>query len=339
MIDFFGPDSHLLLNPRMPEEERARLEKLVPPLPAHVFVATSGSSGAVKLVALSKVAILASAVAVNEYFAATSSDVWASVLPAFHVGGLGIFARAQLARGRVLAMPWDPQLLVRTDTTLVSLVPAQLHDIVRAEVRPQTSMRAALIGGGSLDPQLHQAARALGWPVFTSYGMTECCSTVAIDGQLLPHLEGRAEEEGRLAFRGASMLTGYATGEGVIDPKDADGWFTTEDVGAVKGRALRVDGRRGEFLKIGGESVDLGRLDGVLDSVRGEIDAALVAIPDERLGHVLHLAVAGEGEGIARQFNERVLPFERVRGVHQVAEIPRSPLGKLLRTRLSEALS
>lgn len=338
MIDFFGPDSHLLLNPRMPEEERARLERLVPPLPAHIFVATSGSSGTVKLVALSKVAILASAVAVNEYFSATSADVWASVLPAFHVGGLGIFARAQLARGRVLAMPWDPQLFVRTDSTIVSLVPAQLHDIVQAQVRPQASMRAALIGGGALDPQIREAARALGWPVFPSYGMTECCSTVAIDGELLPHLEGRAEEDGRLSFRGASMLTGYATEAGVHDPK-VGGWFTTEDVGAVEGRALRVDGRRGEFLKIGGESVDLRRLDGVLDTIRGEIDAALVVLPDERLGHVLHLAVAGEGDAIAAQFNERVLPFERVRAVHQVAEIPRSPLGKLLRTRLSEVLS
>src|SRR4051812_19531191 len=103
MIDFLGPDSHLLLNPRLPDEERARLEQLVPALEAHIFIATSGSSGAVKLVALSKQALLASAASVNEYFDATSRDVWGCVLPAFHVGGLGIFARAQLARGRVLA--------------------------------------------------------------------------------------------------------------------------------------------------------------------------------------------------------------------------------------------
>ncbi|MEA2343683.1 MAG: hypothetical protein QOF63_1852, partial [Thermoanaerobaculia bacterium] len=42
MIDFESAESHLLLNPRMPSAERARLEKMVPDLAAHVFVATSG---------------------------------------------------------------------------------------------------------------------------------------------------------------------------------------------------------------------------------------------------------------------------------------------------------
>lgn len=337
MIDFFGPDSHLVLNPRLPDEERARLERLVPPLGAHVFIATSGSSGAVKLVALSKVAILASAAALNEYFDATSRDVWGSVLPAFHVGGLGIFARAQLARGRVLAMPWDPQLFVSTECTLVSMVPAQVHDLVRAGFAPQQTLRAVLVGGGVLDPQLGEAARALGWPLVTSYGMTECCSTIAIEGRLLPHLEARVEADGRLAFRGASLLTGYATGEGFVDPK-VDGWFVSEDVGHLDGGALHVDGRRGDFLKIGGESVDLRRLDGILDAVRGDIDGALVPIADERLGHVIHLAVAGEEGAIVETFNARVLPFERIRAVHRVDAIPRSALGKLLRARLAEEL-
>jgi O-succinylbenzoic acid--CoA ligase len=337
MIDFLGPDSHLLLNPRMPDVERARLEQLVPPLEAHVFIATSGSSGAVKLVALSKQAILASAASVNAYFDASSQDVWGCVLPAFHVGGLGVFARAQLAHGRVLAMPWDPQLFIRTECTLVSMVPAQLHDIVRAGVRPQRTLRAVLVGGGALDPRLNEAARALGWPTFASYGMTECSSTVAIENELLPHLDARVEPDGRLAFRGASLLTGYATEEGFVDPK-VDGWLVTEDLGRVEGRVLHVDGRRGEFLKIGGESVDLRRLDAVLDDVRGDVDAALVAIADDRLGQVIHLAVVGDGPAIADAFNERVMPFERIRAVHRVAAIPRSALGKLLRAQLVEEL-
>ena len=63
MIDFQSSASHLLLNPRMPAEERERLERLVPDLDAHVYVATSGSTGAIKLVALAKQAILASAAA------------------------------------------------------------------------------------------------------------------------------------------------------------------------------------------------------------------------------------------------------------------------------------
>jgi acyl-CoA synthetase (AMP-forming)/AMP-acid ligase II len=101
---------------------------------------------------------------------------------------------------------------------------------------------------------------------------------------------------------------------------------------------LRVFGRTADFVKIGGESVDLRRLDGILDSVRGAVDAAVIAVRDERLGHVIHLAVASpatdSAEPLVHAFNERVLPFERIRAVHRLDSIPRSPLGKLLRARL-----
>ena len=60
-----------------------------------------------------------------------------------------------------------------------------------------------------------------------------------------------------------------------------------------------------------------------------------IAVEDERLGSVIHLAVAGEDAGaIVDSFNERVLPFERIRAVHRVRSVPRSPLGKLLRQHL-----
>src|SRR5947209_7140162 len=115
----------------MSAEERARLERAVPPLRRHVFVATSGTTGDVKLVALSKDAILASAAAVNVRLGAGRDDVWCCVLPTFHVGGLGIHARAYLSGARVVTMRWDPQAFVRAGSTLASLVPAQVHDLVR----------------------------------------------------------------------------------------------------------------------------------------------------------------------------------------------------------------
>ncbi len=114
-----------------------------------------------------------------------------------------------------------------------------------------------------------------------------------------------------------------------------DGWFITEDHGELVGDVLRVFGRSGEFVKIGGESVDLRKLDSVLDSVRGHVDAAVVAVPDERLGHVIHMAATEEAAEIVDAFNVRVLPYERIRDTHRVEGIPRSPLGKLLRSKLA----
>jgi O-succinylbenzoic acid--CoA ligase len=61
-------------------------------------------------------------------------------------------------------------------------------------------------------------------------------------------------------------------------------------------------------------------------------------MPDERLGQAIHLAATAEADELVRRFNERVLPFERIRGVYRVAEIPQSPLGKLLRARLLQMI-
>lgn len=348
MIDFESEATHVLLNPRMPKEDRVSLEQLAAkfPLRGHVWMATSGTTGALKLTALSKQAILASAAAVNAHLGSDARDVWCNVLPPFHVGGLGIHARAHLSGARVVVRQWSAHVF-EEGMTLSALVPAEVRDLVDAGVRPPSTLRAIVIGGGALPDDLYRAGRARGWPLLPSYGMTECCSQVATatlaspDMLLLPHFEGRVEPDGRLAFRGPSTLTGYAFLDGTfVDPKSG-GWFVSEDLGTIEGGVVRVEGRRGEFVKIGGESVDLARLDAIADAVAREsgIDAAIIAVPDARLGHVIHCAATSDARAFADAFNARVLPFERIRGVHRVDAIPRSPLGKLQRAKLLDAIS
>jgi O-succinylbenzoic acid--CoA ligase len=346
VIDWRGEESHLLLNPRMPREERRRLESFVVPLPAHVWLATSGTTGSLKLTALSKKALLASAASVNRHLSSGADDVWVCVLPTFHVGGLGIHARAFLSGARVLASAWDPaRFAANREMTLASLVPAQVADLVTARLEAPPRLRAIVVGGGALSEDAYRAAAALGWPLLPSYGMTECGSQIATakpgsrELVLLDAFEARIEKDGRLAFRGEPLLTGYGTAGGFVDPKRR-GWLVTDDLGSIEeGRVLRVTGRRGDFIKIGGESVDLARLDAILSAVAGP-HAAVAAVPDERLGHVIHLFVVegADADTVAAAFAERVHPFERPRQVHRVAEIPRSPLGKLIRTELLASL-
>ncbi|HEX8169627.1 MAG TPA: AMP-binding protein [Thermoanaerobaculia bacterium] len=345
MIDWRSSESHLLLNPRMPEEERRRLESFVTPLESHVWLATSGTSGALKLTALSKRALLVSAAAVNRHLESTARDVWYCVLPTFHVGGVSIHARAFLSGARVVELPWDPHAFAASrELTLASLVPAQVSDLVRERLDPPPSLRAIVVGGGALGDDLYGAARAAGWPLLPSYGMTECCSQVATatlaspELILLDHVDARIEADGRIALQSESLLTGYGTEHGFIDAKQ-NGWFITEDLGIVRGRVLHVAGRRGEFVKIGGESVDLARLDRIVSSVAGD-RAAIVAMPDPRLGHVIHLVVERGADTaiIAAAYDARVHPFERARRVHLVSRIPRTALGKLKRVELAASL-
>ena len=93
--------SFLLLNPRMDPARRAQvLAAEFPDLPDHVWLATSGTGGSLKLVALSRGAMECSALAVNLHLGVARDDVWINALPLFHVGGLGVTVRSHLAGTR-----------------------------------------------------------------------------------------------------------------------------------------------------------------------------------------------------------------------------------------------
>lgn len=375
-IDWLSAKTHILTNPRMlPNEQRGIHEQLkqFSHLQGHVWVASSGStavsSDGIKWVALSKAAILSSARSVNAHLQCQPEDLWITALPNFHVGGLGIWARSFLAQVSVIDClsiqdKWNPALFCEMahlhGCTLSALVPAQVYDLVVQKHPAPDSLRAVVVGGGKLAKSLYQKALKLGWKLLPSYGLTECSSQVAtaelIDTssdyephanlKILPHVQVNIDAHGYICLKGDSLLSGYVIKEGrdlsFIDPKK-NGWLTTEDKGQVEGEGhfLHIMGRQSNFVKIGGESSDLSRLDSILEELKFKksisIDMALVALPEERLGQVIHLAVVEQASCIQMliaDFNCCVLPFERIRAVHVVEEIPRTALKKLQRESL-----
>lgn len=376
--DLFSSDgrNQLRLNPRLPEAQhnlftRAWREHVDGRFRGQVGIVTSGSSGegAGRLIALSETALKESAAAVNEHLRATASDVWMKTLPGFHVGGLGILVRASLSGARVVESTlerWRAEEFFReledSSATLLSLVPTQLFDLVMLKKRAPSRLRAVVIGGGRLVPDLYHEARGLGWPVLPSYGLTECCSQVAtasLDSlewvpkdvprlRPLRHVRVRISSEGAIEISSSALLAGQimfsADGRSwFADPKrvepDGDTWFQTEDRGRLGlSGDLVVEGRTVDFVKIGGEGVVISRLEERFEKlklIRGiGFDAALLAADDPRLGARIVLITTGsevETAALVEAFNRDVMPYEKIRGVHQVARIPRSALGKLLR--------
>lgn len=372
MIDWLSEQSDVLMNPcySMPEQEQFRqiLDKSSAFL-GHLWLATSGSTVS-KWVGLSKQAILASAQAVNGHLKAHSSDRWIQTLPVFHVGGLGIEARAFLSGASVFNFreqisKWQPDQFVefvnKHQGTLTSLVPAQLCDLIQLGYQSPASLRAVIIGGGALAPALYERAVSLGWKILPSYGLTECASQVATAEtdswqlgtfpplKILPHIEAQ-EQDGRLCFKGSSLLSVYAyykQGQWELeDPKQAD-WLVSEDRGRVEGSFLSIFGRADSLIKVGGESVDLNRLENLLQEIclthQVHKDMTLIAYPDERLGHVIHLAVAeqlaDDAQSIMQEFQQRVLPFERIRKIHTVPFLPKTALSKIRKQDLLKLIS
>lgn len=370
-------DSHVLLNPRMSDDQKHLTQTLLTKvsLPGHVWMATSGSSAShwteQKWAALSKQALLISAEAVNAHLESHADDIWLHGLPDFHVGGVGIWARSALSGASVVDVKkisgdkWNCFTFQeeghRVEATLTSLVPAQLYDLVHHQLQAPASLRASIIGGGALNAELYQQAKKLGWNPLPSYGMTECCSQVATASleslkkeempllKILPHVELSLASDHTLRIVSDSLLTIYAfvneEGLRLVAGKN-EGVFQTEDVAEIQGGHLVVHGRGSDFVKIGGESVDMQRLNLLIDQIccrhQLKADMALVAVPDPRLGYVIHLAVAMDAvpeETLSRlvdHYHRETLPFERIRQVISVPSIPRTALGKIKRIDLLE---
>lgn len=344
--------SFLLLNPRMdPALRRRVLLAEFPDLPDHVWLATSGTGGRLKIVALARAALEASAAAVNAHLAADARDVWINPLPLFHAGGLGIIVRAALSGAQWSEFrPWDPASFVRraqeTGATLSSLVPAQVHDLVSSRAVPPASLRAVVVGGGALGESLRARASDSGWPLLPSYGLTETASQVATAAigaadfsalPLLPHAEARVDGSGVLSLRGASLLTGwmFLDDDGSArweDPK-ADGWLRTGDRAELHGRNLRVLGRVDDLLKIRGELVDISALERALQARIGSDRVCVLAGADERNGCILRVVASDAAAALAARGALDVFPpFARPESVI-VAEIPRTALGKVMRRK------
>lgn len=366
VIDWESDTPKPYLNPRMPAPLLAKIHKALDKfvLPGHFWIATSGTSAVPKLVALSRDAMLTSGKAVNHHFDITDRDVWLNILPLFHVGGLGIHARAKMSGAAVYDYSdekWDPktywELLNKHRVSWSSLVPTQVYDLVQLNLKAPSSLRGIIIGGGAMQESLHAKAKELGWSLHRSYGMTECCSQVAtaksteLNAPLIPleHINIRIADGGLIEIRSPSLLTAYLHYDceepQLIDPK-RDGWFRSEDRGELVDGCLYVSGRGEQFLKIGGESIDFTLLEKIWEDLKLEggltYDTALIDLPDERLGQTVNLAVAGDQslgiEPLVERFNSRVLPVAKIRQIHYLAELPRTPLKKLLKNELRQKL-
>lgn len=362
LINWDSKDSFILLNPKHPlkrEEIIKALKETSDDLQGCVWLSTSGSTET-KLVALKKQALLTSANSVNNFLNVTLSDVWINPLPLFHVGGLGMTARAYLSHTKHFFYneKWNPHnychFLEEKKGTLSALVPTQIYDIVTMNLSAPQNLRAVVVGGGALNPSIFLKAKRLGWPLLPSYGLTECSSQVATANlshlfesrlpelEILPHIELKISTEGQICIKSPALFTACARlKEGKLHflPAINNGWYVTEDLGEVIGKYLKVYGRKGDFIKVGGENVDFGRLEQVLMDTKFQLnfhaDVALGAIPDDRLGHAIHLFTTDKDYDLLQtEFNRHVMPFEKIRKVHCVTEIPRSPLNKILRNEL-----
>lgn len=348
-LDWHSDETFHFVNPRLSDKDRIKLGTPENDLKGHVILTTSGSKD-LSWVALSKQAFISSALAVNKHLDVSSQDIWINALPHFHVGGLSIYARSYIANNYVhrYDQRWNPtnwvNFINEKKGTLTSLVPAQVWDLVEHRITCPKSLRVLLVGGQKLPLELYEKAKALGWPVMPTFGMTECCSQVAtadLDSpqlRLLSHVEGRITKNGRLAIKSPALFTGYLKPH-LIDPKYA-GWFETEDRASLEDDIIIPTGRVNDIIKIKGELINVYDLEARLQVLKNRLDVraelTLVPIKDERNGYLLRLFHSPYNvTSLIEQFNLEVIPEARIFHHTELEELPKTAIGKIAKEQLA----
>ena len=261
-----------------------------------------------------------------------------------------------IERWRVTRLPLVPPLVLR----FARDPEVDAHDV--------SSLRMAISGAAPLSPAVAAELTArLGCPLKQGYGMTELSPGSHMQpeeparmrrgsvGVLHPSTICRLVDPvtgedaarggpGEIWVRGPQVMKGYlnqprATAEIIT----GDGWLRTGDIGTADadGNFYIVD-RLKELIKYKGFQVPPAELEALLLAHPAVADAAVIAVSDLEAGEIPKaLVVPKPAADVSEQeligyVAERVAPYKRVRIVEFVAEIPRSPSGKILRRVLLE---
>jgi acyl-CoA synthetase (AMP-forming)/AMP-acid ligase II len=353
----------------LPEVEIDPREDLV------VLPYSSGTTGVCKGVMLTHHNLVANLAQIRGAGHDWRDETLVCVLPLFHIYGLSVIMNHGLRCGSTLVtLPrFDFEQLLRTmqehRVTLAPVVPPIILALSKSplvDAYDLSALRTVFSGAAPLGAgQSRECEERLGCTVIQGYGMTEASPVTHLSapgrnrpgavGLCVPNMECRlvstetgeevaTGERGEIHVRGPQVMKGYlGRPEATAQTVDADGWLHTGDVAYAdeEGFFYVVD-RAKELIKYKAFQVAPAELEAVLLTHHSVADAAVIPSPDDDAGEVPKaFVVLKEGHGLTEAevmgfVAGHVAPYKKVRRVEFVAQIPKSPSGKILRRLLVE---
>ena len=150
-------------------------------------------------------------------------------------------------------------------------------------------------------------------------------------------------EVGEIVASGPRLMKGYWNQEEATAETFRGGWLYTGDLGYMdEDGYIYLAGRSKDFIKRGGEMISPEEVEQVLHSHQAIEEAAIIGVPDidwgERVRAVVVLKdgqTADDGE-IIEYCRQRLSSFKKPESVVFVSELPRNPMGKVLKRLLRE---
>jgi acyl-CoA synthetase (AMP-forming)/AMP-acid ligase II len=315
-----------------------------------------------------------------------AGDRYLIVNPFFHTFGYkaGILA-CLMAGATVVPEPvFDAgAVLRRIESEHISVLPGPptLYQTLMGDAAREkldlSSLRLGVTGAAVVPVELVRAmSDELGFStVLTAYGLTESCGTVTMcrrsdppeivartSGRAIPGLEVRAVaggkeaptgEPGEIVVRGYTVMSGYwGNPEATAEAIDPEGWLHTGDIGVMDADGnVTITDRVKDMYVVGGFNAYPTEIEAILRGHEAVGQAAVVGVPDERMGEVgcayvvpAAGALAGDSDSEVDELGREILDWSRSamanykvpRGVVLVDALPVNASGKVLKRELRE---
>jgi acyl-CoA synthetase (AMP-forming)/AMP-acid ligase II len=158
------------------------------------------------------------------------------------------------------------------------------------------------------------------------------------DGEPMP-----VGEVGDIVARGGRVMKGYWNMEEATAETIRGGWLFTGDLGYEDEEGyIFLSGRAKDFIKRGGEMISPEEVEQVLQSHPAIDEAAIIGIPDLDWGERVRAIVVAKAGVVVDEADviefcrQRLASYKKPESVVVTSELPRNPLGKVLKTTLRE---
>ncbi len=241
-------------------------------------------------------------------------------------------------------LPPAAMAMLNDDSTLESLSPLRYVRSITAPLSPFHACRfnerfgvVVLNGYGQAE-----LGEVIGWTAADAKRHPEKIGAV---GRPHPGVRIRIDSAdsssvGELLVLPPSFSSGYADGSDLSDRITGDGYVRTGDLARIDAEGfVWIEGRLSEMINRGGNKVYPAEVEEVLLSVPGIRDAAVVAVPDDRLGELPVAFVVGEAhQSLEATCREHLVPYKVPARFEWVEQLPRNDAGKVLRRELAGRL-
>ena len=340
------------------------------------FLYTTGTTGTPKAAMLTHRNLISNAYQMRNWFPELedSKETILSVLPLFHAYGLTLVMNTALvlaARSVLIPRPVLHDIfeaIKKFRPTALPCVPSLFVSIVNSERTKNFDLRSIRIcvsGGAPLPVEVKQRFDEItGGHLYEAYGLTEAAPLTHAQpndqsapagsiGLPVPDTDAMVVDEagnplpqggiGELLVRGPQIMAGYFD-----EPKETaavlqGGWLHTGDIAQMdeRGFFFIVD-RKKDLIITGGENIAPREIEEVLYQHPKISEAAVTGIPHPHGGEIAKAyIVLRDGEELTkadllRWLEPRLAHYKIPRAVEFRSDLPKSPMGKILRRALAE---